>query len=253
MNRVSIHWYDQKKQNLVQGIRGGLEFCFASPDNKQCSPFAYCKDYLQDALQAHLTKTKKSKFGFTYDPKVHAEVCISKCKLLVANSSDPKFRNKIPICLDFIHQIEDVLKIKKTVARECLKPARKYANGRVWLFQGSNRWIKSPPMISMYTLLIRVGFNHEIGKIYYQTIDEIISQKKTSYQTADRHRLQGARDGIKRILRIGDRKIFHRKIEDNYPKHIKISTMHGVMGIVGFSKKINQRKYMPYWHRKGSE
>lgn len=246
-NKVKIKWFSEK-QRLVQGVKKGLQFAFVSPKNEQCMPLAYCKDYLQDAIQAHILKEKKKKYGFVYDPEAHPEVSLEKCKLLVAHDKDKNFKDNVPKCLIFLNQIEDQLKIKRTVARCVANPEKKYLNQKAWIFIGSKRWLKSPPMISLYTLLIRVGFSHKPGESFMLTIHDICENDRPTYQSVDKFRLRSSKKGLMRILRYGDRKIFHRKIEDNYPSDIDINTMHNKMGIGAFSNNVASEK-MPHWYR----
>ena len=243
----TIEWYNGSKQELRQAISSGVEFAFVSPDNKQVSPFAYCKDYLQDAVQGYIHKQKKSIYGFTYDPKVHATIATKKTCLLIANSKDFNFGSKMPNCLDFLHQIESHLKMRKTKVEQCENPPLQYIRCGVWYIDGSARWIKSPPMISMYTLLIRIGFVHTIGENYKKTIDDIISGVKIPYMDCDKCRLKDAKKGIDKILKTGDRVIFGSKIKSNYPAVIKTPTMHNNLGIGGFSLG-RTKKYIPFWH-----
>jgi hypothetical protein len=247
MKKKTVQWY-KGSQSLRQALSSGIEFSFASGDNKQISPFAYCKDYLQDAVQGHIWNKKRTIYGFTYDPKKHGPVYLRKTKLLVANSSDGRLRDKIPNCLEFLNQIESELKISKTIVFECENPPNCYIRGGVWLFEGSCRWLKSPPMLSLYTLLIRLGFGHEVGKPFMDTINGIINGDIMPYQTVDSSRLSQAKQGLDRILREGDRKIFSRKIQDNYPQHIRINTMHNHLGIIGFSQGVT-KTIIPKWHK----
>jgi len=248
MNKTKkVKWYSGKGQNLRQALSSGVEFSFVSADNQQVSPFAFCKDYLQDAVQGFLYKKKKTIYGFVYDPTEHAPISLDKTRLLVANSKDSYLGSKIRNCLDFLNQIESDLKISKTTAALCADPPKEYIRCGVWLFQGSPRWVKSPPMISMYTLLIRLGFGSTIGVPYKETIDKIIAGNLDAYQSVDRYRLKEAINGINRILTQGDRKIFDRNIEKNYPKSIRVTTMHNTCGIIGFSSE-NTKKYVPNWH-----
>jgi hypothetical protein len=241
-----ITWFNGT-QLLRQALSSGIEFSFASPDNQQVSPFAFCKDYLQDAVQGFIHNKKKTIFGFTYDPKEHAAISLKKTKLLVTNSKDIYFGSKIRNCLDFINQIESDLKISKTTAALCANPPKQYIRCGVWLFEGSPRWVKSPPMLSMYTLLIRLGFGSTIGTPYRETIDKILSGELAAYQSVDKMRLKEALKGINRILDLGDRKIFDNKIEKNYPKSVRVNTMHNTCGIIGFSAE-KTKKYVPIWH-----
>jgi len=242
----NIIWI-KESNTLRQALSSGIEFSFVSPDNKQATPFAYCKDYLQDAVQGFIINKKRSIFGFTYDPAIHAPLCIKRTKLLVANSQEFEFDKKMLNCLDFIHQVEEHLKIRKTIVSKCKNPPLKYIRSGVWLFDGSSRWIKSPPMLSMYTLLIRLGFGHNIGDNYKNTLSYILNGEIKSYQPVDSFRLKQAKAGIDRIFETGDRKIFNSDIKKNYPSSIKINVMHNLLGIIGFSQGIS-KKYVPEWH-----
>jgi hypothetical protein len=150
-------------------------------------------------------------------------------------------------CLYFLNQIEDELGIKNTVAR-CAKSHKRYPKEGVWLFIGSKRWMKSPPMISLFALLIRVGFSHRIGENFRNTIYDICENERDTYSKVDKFRLRTAKCGINRILMYGDRKIFHRNIKDNFPNSIDIHYMHNKMGISGYSTNATKDK-MPHWHR----
>ncbi len=249
LNMKNIQWYVGDQQNLLQAFSSGVEFSFASPNDIQVSPFAYCKDYLQDAVHGFLTKKTSTIFGFTYDPKKHEPIALNKTKLLVTNSIDFEFSNKIVNCLDFLNQIEKHLKIRKTKAEECDNVPLQYLRSGIWLFEGSKRWINSPPMLSLYTLLIRLGFGHTIGTPFEKTIDGICSGAIKPYQKIDVGRLKKCKSGIKKILRLGDREIFDSKIKNNYPRTVLTRTMHNTMGIVGFSSG-RTKSYVPSWHVK---
>ena len=150
--------------------------------------------------------------------------------------------------MDFLHQIESQLKIVKTKVRECASPPMKYAAGGVWLLEGSKRWMKSPPMISLYTMLIRVGFSHTVGNSFWDTINGICNCSVVPYQSEDRDRLTNSLKGIKRILAEGDRKIFTGDIKRNYPKGLRIQDMHDNLGICSFSNG-DTRSLVPAWHK----
>ncbi|RDJ35511.1 MAG: hypothetical protein DWQ19_11890 [Crenarchaeota archaeon] len=246
MKVKKVNWLDEK-QSLNQAISSGVEFAFLSPDDKQVSPFAFCKDYLQDAVQGYVNKKTRSIYGFTYNPTKHPEVSLTKTKLLVTNSSDVQFKTKVPHCLNFLHQIEDDLKLRKTKVYRCEMPPKQYARCGVWLFEASSRWIKSPPMISMYSLLIRVGFGYDTDQPYQDYIKDVVAGNKPCYQSVDKSRLASAEKGIFRILSSGDKKIFGSKIENNYPSDVDTGTMHNSYGIVGFAMESPKLK-MPSWY-----
>ena len=72
--------------------------------------------------------------------------------------------------------------------------------------------------------------------------------KIKGYQEQDRSQLKYAQKGIKHILEHGDRKIFFRDINKNYPP-VAIDTMHDTCGIVGFAQG-DTKGVVPHWHRK---
>lgn len=249
--KKKIEWYTTKT-TLYQVYRNGLEYAFVSKDNKQVCPFVYCKDFLQDAVQGCLHKIKRKIYGFTYDPDKHYSLYMKQTRLLVTCAKDSQFRRKIVCCLDFINQIERQLKLKSTVATECVSPPPQYAVSGIWLLEGSHRWMISPPMISMYALLLRIGFVHVVGQNYEDTIEKVVNKDVTPYQNKDRRQLIDAIPGIRRILRYGDRKIFHKDMKANYPAKVSVGVMHNHLGIIRFSQK-ETKSLFPYWHREAVE
>lgn len=243
-----IKWYEKDSQ-LNESIKTGLELAFVSPDYRQSTPFFRCKDYLQDAVFNSVNNLNKRKYGFLYDPTIDPALSFDKTRLLVTNSQDFEMESKIENSMDFIHQLEKELKLQPTKIFKCLEPPNKYLRSEIWLYAGSSRWMKSPPMISLYGLMIRVSMNHTAGKSFWQTIIQIIEKKLLPQQAIDQFRLQQAIDGIRKIIRIGDRRLFFQNIRDNYPSNLTISEIHDKLGIVSFSLKFSE-KFIPYWHRK---
>lgn len=247
-----IVWKKAPKAAILQIYSKGMEFALVSQDYKQCNPFVWCKDFLQDVVFASLHKKWIDIYDFQYSPNTDPEPCLDKIRLLIANAHDSKLRSKIPNILDILHQVEDKLEIKHSLARECGLPPENYKKGGVWMFEGSKRWIKSPPMLSLYTLLIRVGCVHEIGVRFEKTLANIIAGEQKPYQKKDSLWLKHAMMGIEKVIRIGDRKIFHRDIKDNYP-NLDIDVIHNQLGIAGFSSDIQDKLKgrsvaVPYWH-----
>ena len=112
-----------------------------------------------------------SNYNFKYDPKEKPKPYLEKIRLLTTNSSNNKFSKKITNSLDFINQLEDILGIKKSILRECNNPPEEYTKSGIWFFEGHKRWINSPPMLSLYSLFIRIGCNHKKGNSYKTTIE----------------------------------------------------------------------------------
>lgn len=248
MQRINIAWYqgEDKKDQIGQIYSNGLEFA-CTTRTKQCSHFVYCKDFLHDAVWAQLYGKPVEIHGFVFDPNKNP-IDLDLTRMLMANSSDEHFAKKIPAVIDFIHQVEKVLKLKRTKVSMCENPAEEYDNG-VFFLEGSQRWMSSPPLLSMYTLLIRCGFVHTIGDSFEKTIDGIQSGKIKPYQNNDKDFVNDSRPGIDLILTLGYRKIFFIDIKKNYLEDIDTHTLHHEFGIRGYSWATHTKKKMPYWHR----
>lgn len=244
-----IDWKKNPSVKIWQIYKQGIEFAFLSNEGQQCNQFVWCKDFLQDMIYATLHNKTIDIYQFKYDPNHDPQPCLKKIRLLVANANDSKFKIKIFNSLDMINQVEEKLGIKKSIVRECWLPPEKYKKSGVWLFEGSKRWLNAPPMLSLYSLLIRVGFAHKIGTNFEKTIEEVANGQLKPYQKRDATWLKHARPGIEKILRIGDRKIFFRDIKNNYPAAKKVDVIHNRLGINSFANEMqNQSTTVPYWH-----
>lgn len=231
----TIKWRSTDNR-LDEAVTSGLEIAFVSPDGKQAHQFCHCRDFLHDAVRSAVIGAPCDIYSFHYNPKSNPKIGVDKVRLIVGNSEDHKLREKIPACLDLIHQFEDKLGIKNTVVQECEAPPRKYRLGGVWYFKGHRRWIVSPVVLSVYTLLIRTGMGHRIGDSIEKFFSRITVDEKTSYCAADFGNVSAGLDGIKRILKEGDRTIFSRSTRKNYPRKIEIEDFHEYFGIVGFTR-----------------
>jgi hypothetical protein len=254
VNGKRVVWPEiTNKIKILQIYSKGLEYAILSDNYELCHPLVWCKDFLHDIIHSTLTGKNFEIYRLKYNPNVNPKACLKEARILVANSRDNKMNKKIDSCLDFIHQIEDKLKITRTKVRKCLNPSLSYNHNNVFIFQGHKRWIFSPPMLSLYTLLIRVGFAHKIGFDYKTTIQYIKDGVIKPYQSKDSRWIAEVEPALDRIIRIGDKKIFYKDMRLNYPSSMIVDTMHNRMGIVGYAqdmvaKVTNNPVVMPYWH-----
>jgi len=265
----TVEWH-KKNLKIFQIPTDGLEFAFLSKDYKQVHQLVWCKDFMQDAVYSQVNQTPVEIYGFSFDPTSCPQISLDKTRLMVTSFKDEEFRFKIcKNCREFLHQIEDHLKMSKTTIAKCAKAPATYRKSGVWILTGSKRWMKSPPMISLYTLLIRIGLVHKIGDSFEKTLNRIKYGKVRPYNwrpvknngykpVNDQNFLRSGRKGIEIILKHGDRRIFHSQIQQNYPpnnyrgKPFSTHTLHEDCGIVGFSQG-KTKKNFPHWHRLGKK
>ena len=249
MEKATVTWFNSPKGYIAQIYSQGLEFAFCSADNKQCAPFIYCKDFLHDCVYGQIYNTQAAVYGFSFNPKTNPQLTLEKTRILLTNSSDVTFKEKVENAVNFINQIEKKLHLKRTVASECNSPPAPYDKSGIYLFEGSSRWQEAPPMLSLYSLLLRCGFVHKKEDSFEQTIQKLKNGTTAPYQSRDVSYLTEAEKGIDLILKLGYRKVFYKDMKKNYPQSVDILTFHNQFGIVGFSKESTKTK-VPYWHRK---
>jgi len=238
---------------ILQIYNKGLEYAILSDNYELCHPLVWCKDFLHDVVHSSLTGKNFEIYRLKYNPSINPKACIKETRILVANARDNRMHKKIDGCLDFINQIEDRIGIPRSKVRKCLNPCLNYHENNVFIFQGNKRWIFSPPMLSLYTLLIRVGFAHKTGKDYNLTIQDLKSGNIKPYQSKDTRWITEVEPALEKIIRVGDKKIFYKDINLNYPSSMIVDTMHNRMGIIGYAhdmvaKVTGNPVIMPYWH-----
>lgn len=254
-----VKWHTESRC-LSQIPHEGLEYALVSKEWDQIHQFVLCKDFLQDAVFGFLNGLHTKVYGFEYQPGTDKPILMEKARLMVTNYKDKDFGTKVvKNLLPFLNKVEEKLKMAKTTAVVCADPPLQYKKSGVYILEGSPRWMKSPPMISLYTMLIRIGMIANPKDSVEETLEKVKTNKvSTYYKSGDDKFARDAEKGINRIFAEGDRKIFKPKARDNFPTETvsktgdktKISAhlMHDYLGVCGFSNGTTE-KYIPFWHK----
>jgi hypothetical protein len=242
----------------------GVEFALLGRHEKQwqqAMTFVHCKDFLHDAVWATLHKQPVEVYNFKYDPQKDLPIHLLRVALAFRNrdlAESPgleKFHAHLEGCMDFLQQVDQELGFRPTH----LYPV-KHNKGPCWLVLGDRRWLLAPPLISMYSLLIRTGYYHNPGGHFRRTLEQVrdgelgihTSDEYDSYGEAsgtnDSRYVEQAWDGLEAIFEHGAA-LFHDDISENYPQLERFGLFHNDYGIVNFAKKRPEKK-MPKWYRK---
>jgi hypothetical protein len=243
---MKITWSSQI--DTAQIYSQGIEMALCSANGEQIGPFVYCKDFFQDAIRGFLNKEKSNIYKYTYTPGKDANIDLENTRILMTNSGDVKFLDKVPAILDFINQFTANLGVQQTDAVTCDDPPFAYKECGVMLFIGDKKMMHSPALLSAYTLLLRNGTMHSYGTSYLETLEGIISGKIKPAQQNDSIYLENGKPGLDLILAEGIMKVFGNDMKKNYPseKQMPTSKIHHFGGIVGFSSG-RSKEYFPHW------
>lgn len=246
---MDVIWLTKQTYGISQVYSSGVEFCFISEKNEQCHPFVFCKDFLQDAVMATLHDKTASIYGFSYSAKKNPKVCLDATQIAVADKNGKDFETRVAASLEFVNYFAKKLHIKPTTYVKVNNPPSKYEKSGVYVTKGSRMWMNAPPLLSMYSLLLRGGLAHTTGKNPADTWAGLCDGSINGYGREDGQQFASSKTGIESILKIGYRKFFYIDSDKNYPAKTSISTMHNNCGIVGFSSS-STTSVVPYWHRK---
>jgi hypothetical protein len=255
-NKISMvevkKWFDDK--GMAQIYSTGTEYAFFSKDGEQCHPFAYCKDFLQDAVWATLNNSTASIYGFVYEHGKNPALDMDNVRIALRLKKTSDFSAMCKKALTFMQELDADMGFDPTEMHALGKYAGNDNKGNpvepadeVFLFVGDKRWLHSSPLLSLYTLCLRVGLNYEGGgwRQHFEGAEKYIGSNDKSYT-------RSAMKSLDKIVGKDVAEIFAEKIEDNYPKDLK-NNMHGLhnAGIVNYTKEHIPAAMKEKWENNG--
>lgn len=250
MKEVKVTWLEKKK-SISQVYNSGLEYAFLTENYEMIHQLVYCKDFMQDAIAGLLNNKTMSIYGFTYNPSTNLPIYLKKTRLLITNYGQKTFPNRINASKDFLNQVEKKLKMVRTQIYKDVNVPKNYSASGAFIYDGSSRWMISPPMISLYTLLIRISLVHNLKTDFMDTINGVCNGTITPLQTDDSNQMSKALKAFNWILDQNDKNLFSKKQIENYSvkdKEIPVSTMHNDLGIVSYAYG-TPKNYFPQWYK----
>lgn len=220
---------------------------------KQCHQFAKCRDFLHDAVWAYINKSVCNIHRFNYKYGEYPNIDLKKMRMLVfLQKEDKNFKAKIKRAQKILHHYENMAGWPKSRISTVVD------ENQMILFTGSARWMLSPPLVSMYTLLIRLGDKNieefktdkELQKIY-----EKLGNTKYCGNDNDLRYIRDCYDKLDIVIKYHE-ELFGKKIEENYPSGIDKHSFHdygGILSLCTFSlfKKEITTKFMDILRKEG--
>ena len=166
-----------------------LRFAFCSADNEQCHPFVFCRDFLHDAVRTQHTGTKTSIYSFVFEKGKNPPIDFELMRMLMDFKSPPAgmdVEQGMKNAVALVRLYEKHLKWKRSILRQ-VDPQDM---GNTWLVVGSGQWMGSPFLVSMYSFLLRLGYNGLVAK----NMDELPELYKA------RAKSQGSNDNDSRYI-----------------------------------------------------
>ncbi len=210
-------WYNGTQMKIAQTVWTGLQYSFLSEKGEQLSPFVHCKEFMMDTVWAELNNKPISTYGFLYHPEFFPKVCLTETRLLLRNWEDKEFVQGVQNCMRFLNQLERKLNFNPSKAVEVTNPRGMMYVERVpvMFVSGDPKWMLSPPLLSLYTMLLRVGMTYTKGSAWV-FMKKLMKGKERSYGREDAWRLTKIYDTVK-ILVDTKAEIFGTDMKKNWP------------------------------------
>lgn len=206
MEQISIKWSPRQIKDIYENYTGGFSYSWVSENNEQVSKFFTCRDHvLKCFLVSYLQKNWE-----TYYKIGDAKIDSKNIRILIRDKENDLFESMMPNLLDFLNQFEDKMGVEKSVIYKVK------ASDNCFLLLGSKEWLLSPPLVSLYTLLLRVGPLHKIGDDFRTTLAMSSNGKVYSARANDYSFMKQSLNRITSLLEKGYKSFFCLKMEDNY-------------------------------------
>ena len=241
---IKVEWYkDDKDLNEIYQ-RTQIQFAFMTAPkngNKQCHPFVLCRDFLHDAVKCSWLKTGCVIYGFSFDFDKNPPIDLKQMRMLVTkktieDSEETDFHDKMKISLSLLNHYENMAGWTKSKLYRI-----KDDNVKAWLFIGSNMWLKSPFLVSMYSFLIRLGDKYNVIKGFKDNKDlnerlKKISELKNEGGDNDIHYIKTSWNKLDKVIQHRNKLFFEKEKPDPVFKTSSINRFHDKAGILSLCR-----------------
>jgi hypothetical protein len=242
-----------KGKNLAEIYSSGLQYAFVAPNGDQCHQFVYCKDFLQDCLGAIVNKTVASIYGFSYNPETNPPVDLEHTRIaLTFSCSKEEFAGKMTKALSLVNEVEKAFGLSKSKG----KWVGEYKSNPVWLIVGDKQWMLAPPLLSLYTILLRLGSTYSGDDwVKFLTTPQKGAYGQSEHDDRDSRYLSAASKVFWESLNKNSiQEMFGEEMSKNYP-NIPIMSMHNNTGFESYHnggyKSVGEK--LKHWKKIGGK
>ena len=162
MSAKTVKWFaGAKPAEIYQSFN--MKFSFANVvDGKilQCHQWVKCRDFLHDAIRTMLTGNKSSIYSFVFEKGKNTDISMDKIRFLISKKdiveTPAEFKAILTKSLKLINYFEALIGEDLSTVQK-VEPDKKAGYKHVWLFTGPRFWLEAPYLVSLYTLLLRLG------------------------------------------------------------------------------------------------
>ena len=181
---------------IYQEVATKFAFAFMSEDGviTQSHSWVQCRDFLHDAVAGELYGYDVKIWGFNFNREINPKrnrVCTDKTMLMISRKGikiPDSFENKLGRALLYINHYEDILGLPNSKITKLPKNTVDDGYKHVWLLEGPKFWISAPYLISLLTLLLRIGEKLPESKVINDpstVFEQIAFDKKYPEYTSD--------------------------------------------------------------------
>ena len=257
---IVAQWFD-KPMRIAQTVWRGLQYSLLSDDNKQCHPFVYCKEFILDVIWSTLNKRSIELYGFHYNPErgwkwSDPPASLNPVRMLLRNKDDADFPEHVPKCLKFLNKLEDEFGFPHSEIEIC-ENATAIAgveSSFVYLLSSPDNWLHAPPLLSLLTLMVRIGMIYDGRKNIWKHAEDVAQGRIKPYQYRDNDHLHRAYKCIQNLIETKCER-FPPDRKDNWPVlrgrmcHMEIHENGGIVSLASGAG----RWVCPGWYPKLDE
>ena len=238
-------WYD-KYHHILEVAKSGIQYSCISIENQQCFPFVHDSEFVVDATAATIYSKPIKIYGFEYSPFINPPVCLDNCRILLRDLYDKKFIEHIHATKNFLNLLEMKMKCDSYSKIQVVK------NTPIWrsevvLLTSPAKWMLSPPMLSLYTLMISIGLNYNDEDTVWGHCQKIRDKKIFINNSYNQTSLKMAWKTIMDIIESGGSCYFKPEMKENWPNYEKTTDLHNKSGIVPLATGI-AKPLCPNWY-----